>query len=162
MQLNAEPLTADAFGPFGRVFPAPAAPGRSAPVAELLSGRTNAKPTLTVSLEDPPSLPVIIRCLEQHPFSTQTFIPLDLSRYLLVVAPTLHSGHPSLAEARAFVGGATQGLSYVTGLWHAAFTVLDRRGSYAALIWRDGTAADEVFIDLPAPLTIAFLERPPA
>jgi ureidoglycolate lyase len=162
MKLNAEPLTADAFAAFGSVFSAPAAPGRSAPVAELLSDRAHATPTLTVSLEDPPPLPVIIRCLEQHPFSTQTFIPLDLSRYLLVVAPTLHSGHPSLAEARAFVGGATQGVSYVTGLWHAAFMVLDRRGSYAALIWRDGTAADEVFIDLPPTLTIAGLGRPPA
>jgi hypothetical protein len=39
-------------------------------------------------------------------------------------------------------------------LWHAAFSVLDRRGSYAALIWRDGSVDDEVFFDLPEPLTV--------
>lgn len=159
MYIDAEPLTAEAFKQFGVVFAVPAAPGRSAPVAELHSGRACATPTLTVSLQEPAVQPLRIACLERHPFSTQTFIPLDLSRYLVVVAPVRADGNPSAAEAKAFVGAGRQGCSYATGIWHAAFTVLDRRGSYAALIWRDGTGDDEVFIELSESLTVRGLAQ---
>jgi ureidoglycolate lyase len=154
MLVDAKPLSAETFKPFGFVFEAPAAPGRSPPAAELRSHRDWAIATLTVSLEGQAASPHRIARLERHPFSTQTFIPLDLSRYLIVVAPALANGNPSTSEARAFVGAARQGCSYATGLWHAAFSVLDRRGSYAALIWRDGSVDDEVFFDLPEPLTV--------
>lgn len=154
IRIEAKPLSAEAFRPFGFVFSAPTAPGRSPPVAELSNERDQAIPTLTVSLEDPVILPLRIPILERHPFSTQSFVPIDLRRYLIIVAPALTDGSPSALEAQAFVGAAEQGCSYKTGLWHAAFSVLDRRGSYAALIWRDGTADDEVFFDLPEPLLI--------
>src|SRR5262245_58446423 len=104
--------------------------------------------------KEPAASPVPIARLERHVFSTQTFIPLDLTRYLIVVAPASEDGNPSTSEAEAFVGAARQGCSYSTGVWHAAFSVLDRTGSYAALIWRDGTHEDEVFFELPQPLTI--------
>jgi ureidoglycolate lyase len=158
MDVHAEPLTGRAFALFGSVFTAPEKPGRSPPVAELLTERVKARATLTLSLEDPPQPPHVIGRLEHHPYSTQTFIPLDLSRYLVVVAPTLPNGRPSISRARAFVGWRGQGISYVTGLWHAAFTVLDRRGSYAALIWRDGSPDDEVFIDLEETLLVSGVE----
>jgi ureidoglycolate lyase len=158
MDVDAEPLSAEAFKQFGSVFEAPAAPGRSAPVADLNNGREQATPTLTVSLGLPVVLPVRITRLERHPFSTQTFIPLDLSRYLVVVAPARSGGNPAAAESRAFVGTRHQGCSYAMGLWHAAFTLLDRSGSYAALLWTDGTVCDEVFFDLSEPLTVRGLD----
>ena len=154
MLVDAKPLTAETFKQFGFVFEAPAAPGRSAPAAELRNVREWATATLTVSLEEPATSPLRIARLERHPFSTQTFIPLDLSRYLIVVAPAREDGNPSTFESKAFIGAAQQGCSYSTGVWHAAFSVLDRRGSYAALIWRDGTDDDEVFFELPQPLTV--------
>jgi ureidoglycolate lyase len=110
---------------------------------------------LTVSLEDPVASPVRIARFERHPFSTQSFIPIDLGRYLIVVAPALADGSPSASQAQAFIGAAGMGCSYAIGVWHAAFSVLDGRGSYAALIWRDGTENDEVFFDLPEPLIVS-------
>jgi ureidoglycolate lyase len=153
MILEAKPLTAEAFRNFGFVFEAPVTLGRSPPVAELHNGREQAAATLTLSLEEPTAFPVQVARLERHPFSTQTFIPLDLSRYLLIVASAGEDRKPT--EPQAFIGTRQQGCSYRSGLWHAAFTVLDRRGSYAALVWRDGTENDEVFFDLARPLTVS-------
>lgn len=153
MQFIAEALTQAAFKPFGQVFSAPTSPGRSGPIARLDNQRPEAIPTLTTSCIQPVTLPATIGKLERHPKSSQAFIPLDLARFLIVVAPNAADGNPDIAAARAFVGTGDQAFNYDANIWHSGFMGLDRMARYAVLIWRAGTE-DEIFIDLPAPLSV--------
>src|SRR4051812_48042766 len=112
---------------------------------------------LWLSLFDVPAvLPLTISKLERHRFSPQTFIPLEVSRYLVTVAPSDAFGRLIVAEARAFVVGSGRGIVYRCGTWHAGMTVLDRPARFAVLIWsmKDASQNDE-FLDLPTPLQIA-------
>ncbi|KAE8382258.1 ureidoglycolate hydrolase [Aspergillus bertholletiae] len=94
-----------------------------------------------------------VRILERHPFTTQTFTPIDLSSqssaggqdepwFLIVVAPTLKgqtatamtpSGPttirdpPDLKNLRAFVARGGQAVTYGAGTWHAPMVVLGPR-----------------------------------
>ncbi|KAJ5715848.1 uncharacterized protein N7483_013029 [Penicillium malachiteum] len=96
-----------------------------------------------------------VRILERHPFTNQTFIPVDLSShskvgdgeeepiFLVVVAPTLKgavataknaSGEtitirdpPDLKNIKAFIAKGGQAVTYGVGTWHAPMVVLGRR-----------------------------------
>jgi ureidoglycolate lyase len=46
------------------------------------------------------------------------------------------------------------------GTWHHPVTVLDGPASFAVLMWRDGTAGDEEFVPVTAPLTIVLPDEP--
>ena len=101
-------------------------------------------------------LPLTISKLERHRFSPQTFIPLEVSRYLVTVAPSDASGRPILSEVRAFIVGSGRGVVYRRGVWHSGMPVLDRPGRFAVLFWSTGDAAiDDEFLELDAPFEIA-------
>ncbi|KAJ5306700.1 hypothetical protein PENANT_c003G00168 [Penicillium antarcticum] len=97
-----------------------------------------------------------VRILERHPFTNQTFIPVDLSShekvgeegedeplFLVVVAPTLkgktataknEAGEvvtirdpPDLENVKAFVARGGQAVTYGVGTWHAPMVVLGKR-----------------------------------
>ena len=40
-------------------------------------------------------------------------------------------------------------MTYGVGVWHHPFTVLDRPARFAIVMWRDGTSADDDFVDVP-------------
>ena len=86
---------------------------------------------LWVSLFDEPARSAAddLDVLERHRFSPQTFIPLEVSRYLVTVAPSDASGRPILSEVRAFIVGSGRGIVYRRGTWHSGMTVLDRPGA---------------------------------
>lgn len=151
-----QPLTTEAFAPFGQVFTAPHHPGRTGPLANLENSRLTAKGVLSMTCAEPATSPLSVTKLERHPYSSQAFIPLDLAGFLIVVAPKLDNGAPDLNGARAFRGTGEQGFNYEPDVWHSGFAVLERVGRYVVLIWRDGTSNDEVFADLDQPIRIAF------
>ena len=99
--------------------------------------------------------PLRATMLERHEFSSQTFVPLAVSRWLVVVAPDAPAGGPDAARARAFVAGPGQGITYRIGVWHHAMTVLDREAVFAVLMWRDGGAGDEELVPLAEPFEVA-------
>ncbi|KAB8266304.1 ureidoglycolate hydrolase [Aspergillus pseudonomiae] len=94
-----------------------------------------------------------VRILERHPFTTQTFTPVDLSSqpdagghpepfFLVVVAPTLKGqtatamtpagpvtvrDPPDLKNLKAFVARGGQAVTYAAGTWHAPMVVLGSR-----------------------------------
>ncbi|OJJ46241.1 hypothetical protein ASPZODRAFT_142860 [Penicilliopsis zonata CBS 506.65] len=95
-----------------------------------------------------------VRILERHPFTTQTFIPLDLSSqsyagwseeplFLVIVAPTRKGetatatdaegrsvtirDPPDLQNLRAFIARGGQAVTYGAGTWHAPMVVLGKR-----------------------------------
>lgn len=149
MRLTARPLTAEAFAPFGEVLEAPATPGRAYFDRALANRRPAVPPSLSIALKEPlAALPLRSAVMERHPFSSQSFIPLDAGRWLAVVAPDAGGG-PDMARALAFLARGDQGVTYGVDVWHHPFTVLDRPARFAVAMWRDGTAADDEFIAVP-------------
>lgn len=147
--LTAEPLTAAGFAPFGDVLTPPAQPGRAYFADALANGRATAQPSLSLSRVEPApvgSLSAVV--MERHAHSSQSFIALEAGRWLVVVAPHGPDGGPDMANARAFVCGAQQGITYRADVWHHPLTVLDAPATFAVLMWRDGSAGDEEFVDI--------------
>ena len=93
--------------------------------------------------------------LERHEFSSQTFVPLSVSRWLVIVAPSSMDGRPDARRARAFVAGPRQGITYHAGTWHHGLTVLDTYGEFAVMMWRDDGPGDEEFVRLEEAFEVA-------
>jgi ureidoglycolate lyase len=140
--VKAEPLTAEAFAPFGDVIQADGHVPRSindgtcerfddlAQVDVLADG---GRPVISIFRAVPRELPFEVRVLERHPLSSQAFYPLDAVPFLVVVA---ENGAPE-RRIRAFRASGHQGVSYRRNTWHhallaigqaARFLVVDRGG----------------------------------
>jgi ureidoglycolate lyase len=146
-QIHARPLSREAFAPFGDVLEAPAEGGRSYFDGGLGNARPGASPSLSLARVAPSAeLPLVARVMERHAFSSQTFIPLAIGRWLVIVAPNAAGGGPDASAAEAFLAGPGQGITYRIGTWHHPLTVLDRPAQLAVVMWRDGTAGDEEFV----------------
>ena len=140
-------VTAEAFAPFGALIDKPALSGERAFYSRWLGGDASLAPVFHVNRVPATRLPSAIARLEHHPHAAQAFVPLDVSRYLVTVAPSLGDGGPDLGGLRSFELPATMGVIYAPGVWHAGATVLDREGSFAVLMWR-GAPDDDVFISI--------------
>ena len=153
--VHAKPLRADAFAPFGQVIEL-GRPGlhRRDQAALLDNRRAGALPNLAVARIPAVAMPLEITRLERHPHSSQTFIPTDLSRYLVVVCPSGESGDPFVTGMAAFVAAGHQAVNYDAGTWHHAMSPLDRSGEYLVLRWNDGSDGDVEFRSLPAPVRV--------
>lgn len=146
-------LNEEQFASFGEVLTIPTIHGRYDASAALASARPGARPSLTFSLRDPVVLPLRVRRMERHAFSSQSFIPLAPARFLVLVAPHAATGGPDMSLARAFLAGPGQGVTYRADTWHHPMAVLDGPACFAAFMWLDGSAGDEEFVDVP-PFTI--------
>jgi len=161
--LVAQPLTAQAFAPFGQVVSAGLSQGAAANQgtavrfdwsAALASARPGARPNLAVFRALPQALPFAVKLLEQHPYSTQAFLPMVCSRLLVIVAPTAADGGPELSGLTAFVAGPGQGVNYGVGTWHHPIVALDMPAELAMLAWEDGGPGDCVERALAAQVAI--------
>ncbi len=149
--VRAAPLTVEGFAPFGDVVSAGLRAGAAANqgtavrfdrCARLDTTRGAAAPNLAVFRSAPQDLPLTVRLLERHPCSSQAFLPLIVSRYLVIVAPTRDDGAPDLDRLQAFVAGPGQGINYHRGVWHHPMVALDAPAELAMLAWEDGSAHD--------------------
>jgi len=155
MRIIAAPLTPKAFAPYGDVLTAPDDFGRSSFDEGLRTSRSTAWPSLSVSRVRPlTSLPLEAKVLERHEFSSQSFLPLDVSRWLVVVAPSAADGGPDATRAVAFLARPEHGVTYHAGTWHHPLTILDRPARFAVVMWRNGTSTDEEFRTLAVPVLI--------
>ncbi len=109
---------------------------------------------LSLSLKaETPDRPLRSDYMERHEFSSQTFVPLDVERWLIVVAPHASAGGPDVTGMKAFIATGRQGVTYRPNTWHHGLTVLDRPGRFAVFMWLDGGKGDEEFVPVP-PFTI--------
>ncbi len=151
-----EPLNKDNFSEFGEVIQRPPEGARHFFNDLLENARTGARVDLSLATIKPvDKLPLRATVMERHPFSSQTFLPLQASRYFVIVAPDSDDGGPDLARVRAFLAHADQGITYRCGVWHHGMTVLDETAVLAVLMWCDGTSGDEEFLDINAPFDVA-------
>jgi ureidoglycolate lyase len=147
MEVVPQPLTREAFAPFGDVIDVPDAAGRTYYEEALGNLRSDARPSLSLSLKaETPDRPLRAELLERHEFSSQTFVPIDVGRWLIVVAPHAKAGGPDLGGVKAFIATGKQGVTYRANTWHHGLTVLDRPGRFAVFMWRVGGKGDEEFV----------------
>lgn len=142
--LAIEPLTRQAFAPFGDVIESEGRDyfminnGSTRRYHRLAEVQTDPQGAGVISIfrAKPLAYPLKISMLERHPFGSQAFIPLLGNAYLLVVAPP---GTDSVdpATVRAFRASGRQGVNYHKGVWHHPvltltendeFLVIDRVG----------------------------------
>lgn len=143
-----------AFEPFGRFIAPPDATYTRAIYSDSLAGADgDRQPALHVNNIPPSDLELSVTRMERHPFANQIFVPLDVSRYVIVVAPSNEDGMPDNTRAVAFLMAGNRGVIYHKNVWHASATVVDRPGCFAVLMWRNGVDDDE-FLDI-TPLHLA-------
>lgn len=149
LSIRTEPLTSQAFAPFGEVLERPAAPGRAYYDDALGNLRPQVPASLSLSVRDPSDrLPMKVVAMERHEFSSQSFVPIDASDWLVVVAPHDAQGLPDLTRVQAFTARGDQGVTYRVNTWHHSMTVFDRPATFAVFMWRDGSSGDEEFVDV--------------
>jgi ureidoglycolate lyase len=161
--LQAQPLTREAFAPFGDVIGLELGGGSSANqgtatrydrIAQLTSTRPEAQPNLAVFRSVAKALPFEVRLVERHPCSSQMFVPLSCRRFLVVVCPSDARGEPDLSQLRAFLCGPGQGVNYRAGVWHHPIIALDGPAEFLMLAWEDGTPRDCEERPLSTPLRV--------
>ncbi len=143
-----------AFAPFGELIASPSSLPNIDFSDALENQRERAKATLYTTIVDPVELPLTLAKMERHRFSSQTFLPLDASRYLVCVAPHDKNGRPDPEALLAFIVPAGVGITYRANVWHHPMMALDRKASFAVVMWRDGSDGDEEFVDLAGPLRV--------
>jgi ureidoglycolate lyase len=140
--LTIEPLTREAFAPFGDVIELegckqfPINQGTTPRFHDLANVDVGEGGRALINLfrGQPRTLPFEVKMLERHPRGSQAFIPLNDKPYLVVVAPV---GELDPSKLRAFVSRGWQGVNYARGVWHhpllalgevSDFIVVDRGG----------------------------------
>lgn len=149
--LKAEPLTSEAFAPFGDVIDArtsasfPINAGRTQRHHDLAKVETlgeNARTLINIFVSQPVTLPLELTFLERHPQGSQAFMPLHQERFIVVVAPPGEHINPD--DVRAFVTDGRQGVNYRAGTWHAIQSVLEHEGEFLVVDrGGDGDNCDE-------------------
>jgi ureidoglycolate lyase len=149
--LPAQPLTAEAFAPFGSLATLDATGGRPVNqdrarripgLGDLAHGAAAVRPVLDLYHIAPSPLPFEVACFERHVLTSQVFIPIRCARLLIVVAPDRTDGQPDIDRAVAFIGGDRAAIHYRAGVWHSPLVALDDAAQLAMLMWEAGDARD--------------------
>ncbi|MGH1457974.1 MAG: ureidoglycolate lyase [Paracoccaceae bacterium] len=156
-RIATEPLTAEAFAPFGDVLEAAGDPdkiinqghcGRYHDRARLdfAEGRAG----ISIFKAAPRALPYRLDLMERHPQGSQAFVPMSMTEWLVIVAADA-GGKP--AAPRAFIAAAGQGINLLRGTWHGVLTPLHAPGLFA-VIDRIGAGANLEEYPLDQPVLI--------
>jgi ureidoglycolate lyase len=160
-RLVAEPLTRDAFRPFGEVISTEGAEHypindgtaeRYHDLARLELSAAGGGPLLSLFRAQPRRLPVTLSMVECHPLGSQTFMPLSRRPYLVVVAPA--GAPPDMTALRAFAAVNGEGVNYAPGVWHHPLLALEAVSDFL-VVDRGGPGENCEIFDLdPAPLLV--------
>src|SRR5579859_2926682 len=159
--LTPEPLTAEAFAPFGDVIEAS---DRAEQVAINYGYTTRFNDLAAIDVGDQggravvslfrarPVAPPVLKIFERHPLGSQSFTPLQGRPFLAAAAP---AGDFDPAAVRVFRAGPHQGVNYRKGVWHhfllpleaeSDFLVIDRAGPGQNLDEVELTEADWILV----------------
>ena len=152
--IRCQPLTADAFAPFGDVLDCAGQPDKI--INAGMCGRfhdraqmdfSDGQAGLSLFNATPRTLPYTLDLLERHPDGSQAFVPMSEHPFLVTVAPD-DGGRPG--TPLAFLTAPGQGINLYRGIWHGVLTPLHAPGLFA-VIDRIGAGANlqEVPIDPP-------------
>ena len=134
-----EPLTREAFAPFGDVIELDGA--RHFPInggtterfhdlASIDVQEAGGRAIVSVFRAQPRAWPVEIAMMERHPLGSQAFVPLGDVRYAVVVAP---AGEFDPGQLRAFWVEGGRGVNYAKGVWHHPLLAFDRVSDFLVI-----------------------------
>ncbi|CCE96758.1 putative ureidoglycolate hydrolase [Sinorhizobium fredii HH103] len=141
--ISIEPLTKEAFAPFGSVIEADPSSARfiNGGNTERFHARAEvdvvgegARVIINIFRGQPRTFPYRLAMMERHPLGSQSFSPLHDRPWLAVVAED-EGGRPG--KPRAFLASGRQGVNYGRNVWHhplmaieaaSDFLVVDRAG----------------------------------
>lgn len=137
LRIKVEPLTAQAFAPYGDVLEPAGAPdklinqgkcGRFHDLARLdfEGGRAG----MSIFQSEPETLPLSLEMMERHPQGSQAFVPMSDHPFLVVVAADA-DGTPT--DPRAFLTAPGQAINFHRGTWHGVLTPLSKPGIFAVI-----------------------------
>jgi len=161
MIIQPEPLTKDAFLPFGNVLETEGVDpqlinfGNTQKFGNQAEVKTGDSGFAQVSIYRSRAiiLPFRIRLLECHPLGSQAFYPLHHRPFPVIVAKA--GDAPGPADIRMFLTNGRQGVNLHTGVWHhyqltlgqdSDYLVVDRGGKGDN--YREHQLNEEVWIDL--------------
>ena len=111
-------------------------------LATLAIHREDGTPSVNIFRSKPCSLPFVIKFMERHPFSSQTFFPLSGEPYLVVVAPR---GEMVASAVKAFLAQPDQGVNFHPGVWHHYNLALNKVSDFLVIDMITGTPnCDEI------------------
>lgn len=153
-QIVIEPISAEAFAPFGDVIDTSGAPDKI--INQGQCGRYHDRATLDfsdgragISLFDanPRELPYRLEMVERHPDGSQAFLPMTHQPFLVIVALD-EGGKPGQPKAFSTLPG--QAVNYHRGTWHGVLTPLHGPGLFA-VVDRIGAGSnlEEYWFDTP-------------
>ncbi|WP_312931429.1 ureidoglycolate lyase [Pseudomonas sp.] len=135
--LMIEPLTKEAFAPFGDVIQTDGSDHfminngstmRFHKLAEVDTAELGDKAIISIFRAESLEMPLTIRMLERHPRGSQAFIPLLGNPFLIVVAPL--GDVPVSGLVRAFLTNGRQGINYHRGVWHHPVLTIEKRDDF--------------------------------
>jgi ureidoglycolate lyase len=137
--IHPEPLTAEAFAPFGDVLDPS---GSFRLINDGLCHRHHDRarldfgdghPGISIFDATPRTLPYSFDLIERHPEGSQSFLPMTAHPFLVIVAAS------PAATPRAFLTSGAQGINLLRGTWHGVLTPLHAPGLFA-VVDRIGTS----------------------
>lgn len=135
--LKIEPLTKEAFAPFGDVIETDGSDyfminngstRRYHKLATVETAQPEDNAIISIFSAEKLEMPLRIRMLERHPLGSQAFIPLLGNPFLVVVAPLGDVPVPGLV--RAFLTNGRQGVNYHRGVWHHPVLTIEKRDDF--------------------------------
>ncbi|MDJ0627757.1 MAG: ureidoglycolate lyase [Rhodobacter sp.] len=136
--IKVQPLTAQAFGPFGDVLDCTGTPdkiinqglcGRFHDLARLDFG-PGGRAGISLFQAELRRLPYRLDMVERHPDGSQAFLPMSQDPFLVIVAPD-RGGSPGTPIAFLTLPG--QGVNYHRRIWHGVLTPLSGSGRFAVI-----------------------------
>ncbi|KFB09073.1 ureidoglycolate lyase [Nitratireductor basaltis] len=130
--IKAQPLTREAFAPFGDVIQTEGAEnflinaGKTRRFHDLAKVETcgeNARVLINIFRGEAHELPLPLKLVERHPLGSQAFFPLAGRRFIVIVCPD-EGGKPGMPHA--FLASGKQGVNYHVGTWHGVLTAIDQ------------------------------------
>ncbi len=75
-------------------------------------------------------VPFKIDMLERHPYGSQSFIPLQQQKFIIIVALPLDYSQPDEQQILAFLSNGRQGITYHQGAWHHPLITLEAESDF--------------------------------
>ena len=153
-QINIQPLTEEAFAPFGEVIDLNKAENfpinngmctRFNDLATVELGGEKPRPLVNVFRGKPYELPLHLKMVERHPLGSQAFIPMSKRPFLVIVSED-RDNIPQTPVA--FLTKPGQGVNIGQNIWHGVLTTLGEVSDFVVVDrGGPGNNLEEFFFD---------------
>ncbi len=136
-EMKLEPLTPEAFAPFGDVIQTDGAENflinddlctRFHDLAKIDVSAEDGRPLINLFRTRAWPLPLQVKRMEYHALSSQAFIPMGDIRFLVIVATPSETLKGE--QMRAFITDGKQGVNYHRAVWHHPLVALAERADF--------------------------------